>query len=148
MRSMRQQRYAMDLSEHSLTIVHRAGPNMHLADALSRCGYSRDMADTTVERIQKHPQELCSVEEMRKYFKPEVQYEYLRARLRAAEGAQVSSIAEEYERLSTEAVVTKLVPESEEEESRTVQFYDMVMAMPRRSPRVRAKSEAAQTPGV
>ena len=101
MRSMRQQRYAMDLSEHSLTIVHRAGPNMHLADALSRCGYSRDMADTTVERIQKHPQELCSVEEMRKYFKPEVQYEYLRARLRAAEGAQVSSIAEEYERLST-----------------------------------------------
>ena len=101
MMSMRQQRYAMDLSEHSLTIVHRAGPNMHLADALSRCGYSRDMADTTVERIQKHPQELCSVEEMRKYFKPGVQYEYLRAWLRAAEGAQVNSIAEEYERLST-----------------------------------------------
>ena len=56
MKSMRQQCYAMDLSEHSLTIVHRAGPSMHLADALSRCGYSKDYATSTVELVKQRGQ--------------------------------------------------------------------------------------------
>ena len=40
MKSMRQQRYAMDLSEFNLEIVHRAGALLHTADALSRLGYT------------------------------------------------------------------------------------------------------------
>ena len=48
MKSMRQQRYAMDLSEHSITIVHRAGASLHLADALSRVGYTKKYSDSIV----------------------------------------------------------------------------------------------------
>ena len=111
MRSMRQQRYAMDLSEHSLTIVHRAGPSMHLADALSRCGYGKEVSGTTVQSIQGHPFEKCNVEEMRQYFTPERQQRYLQARLQAAGGAQVSTIAAEYDRLTQREVTMNLVPE-------------------------------------
>ena len=86
MKSMRQQRYAMDLSEHSLTIVHRAGPSMHLADALSRCGYSKDYATSTVELVKQHPMEACTVQEMRKYFTKERQQNDLEGRIKAAGG--------------------------------------------------------------
>ena len=73
MRSMRQQRYAMDLSEYSLTIKHRAGAQMHLADALSRCGYSKQWGESVVNEVRMHPVEECTVESMAQYFKPELQ---------------------------------------------------------------------------
>ena len=84
MRSMRQQRYAMDLSEYSLTIKHRAGAQMHLADALSRCGYSKQWGESVVNEVRMHPLEECTVESMARYFKPELQQEKLEARMRAA----------------------------------------------------------------
>ena len=70
MRSMRQQRYAMGLSEYSLTIKHRAGAaQMHLADAISRCGYSKQWGESVVNEVKTHPMEQCTVSSMSQYFK-------------------------------------------------------------------------------
>ena len=128
MRSMRQQRYAMDLSEYSLTIKHRAGAQMHLADALSRCGYSRKWSESVVNEVRTHPVEECTVESMAQYFKPELQQKKLEARMRATEDGE--TMVQLCNRLQHAALTEKLVPESEEEESRTVEFYDMVMHVP------------------
>ena len=137
----------MDLSEHALTIVHRAGPSMHLADALSRCGYSKDYATSTVELVKQHPMEACTVQEMRKYFTRERQQNDLEGRIKAAGGAQVTSIKEAYDRLADTKAECNLVPESDEEESRTVQLYDMIMAVPtsrRKSARLKEQQKAQE----
>ena len=58
--------------------------------------------------------------------------------MRAAEDGE--TMAQLCNRLQSAALTEKLVPESEEEESRTVEFYDMVMHVPqsrRRSQRVK-----------
>ena len=62
MKSMRQQRYAMDLSEYDLTIVHRAGALMHMPDALSRCGYTPQHGESMVAAVEKVPLEHCNME--------------------------------------------------------------------------------------
>ena len=54
LKNMRQQRYAMDLSEFALTIKHRAGALLHTADALSRCGYTKKHADSMVEQLRNY----------------------------------------------------------------------------------------------
>ena len=64
MRSMQQQRYAMDLLEYSLMIKHRAGAQMHLADALSRCGYSKKWSESVANEVRTHPIEECTMESM------------------------------------------------------------------------------------
>ena len=51
----------MDLSEYSLTIKHRAGAQMHLVDALSRCGYSKQWGESVVNEVRTHPIEECTV---------------------------------------------------------------------------------------
>ena len=135
---MRQQRYAMDLSEYSLTTNHRAGAQMHLAGALSRCGYSKQWGESVVNEVRMRPVDECTVESMAQYFKPELQQKKLEARMMAAEdGKTMSQLCD---RQQSAALTEKLVPESEEEESRTVEFYDMVMHVPqsrRRSQRVK-----------
>ena len=69
---MRQQRYAMDLSELSLEIVHRAGthPVMQLPDALSRLGYTKAAAESMVSMVKDMPVEQCTVERVAKLFGP------------------------------------------------------------------------------
>ena len=74
--------------------------------------------------------EACTVQGMRKYFTRERQQNDLEGRIKAAGGAQVTSFKEAYDRLADTKAECNLVPESDEEESRTVQFYDMVMAVP------------------
>ena len=68
MKSMRQQRYAMDLSEFNLKIVHRAGALLHTSDALSRLGYSKVHADSVVEQLRHRPRRECSVEQLKQVF--------------------------------------------------------------------------------
>ena len=85
---------------------------------------------------------------MAQYFKPELQQKKLEARMRAAEDGE--TMVQLCNRLQSAALTEELVPESEEEESRTVEFYDMVMHVPqsrRRSQRVKeanAKMVAVQ----
>ena len=60
MHSARQTRYAMDLSEYALRIVHRAGALLHLPDMLSRLGYceaqevmAENLGDSFQETLEK-----------------------------------------------------------------------------------------------
>ena len=88
--------------------------------------------------VRMHPIEECTVESMARYFKPERQQKKLEARMRAAEDGE--TMVQLCNRLQHAALTEKLVPESEEEESRTVEFYDMVMHVPqsrRRSQRLK-----------
>ena len=78
MQNMMQQRYALDLAELSLTILHRAGssPVMQLPDALSRLGYSTACGESMVGMIDHMPLEQCTVENLTGIFGPMQQTEY------------------------------------------------------------------------
>ena len=101
-----------------------------------------------VNAVRAHPVEQCTVESMSQYFKPELQQQKLEARMTAAEDGE--TMVQLCNRLQHAALTEKLVPESEEEESRTVEFCDIVMHVPhsrRRSQRVKetkAKMAAVQ----
>ena len=86
LKNMRQQRYAMDLSELSLTILHRAGSNavMQMPDALSRLGYGQHCAESIVSMVEHLPLQQCTVEALANRFKPLQQTEFAAARAAAA----------------------------------------------------------------
>ena len=87
MKSMRQQRYAMDLSEFNIKIVHRAGALLHTADALSRLGYTKAHAQSVVEQLRHRPRNECSVEKLKPMFEKIKSGEWLKARVAAVESA-------------------------------------------------------------
>ena len=101
MKSMRQQRYAMDLSEHAITIIHRAGAHLHLADALSRVGYSKqsslETGSSAVAALAALPMHQCNLQHIKKLFEPMQDSSLLSARLRAVETGMERS----FQQLST-----------------------------------------------
>ena len=149
MKNMRQQRYAMDLSEFNLTIVHRAGALLHTADALSRCGHPKRHAESMVEQIRHRPVQQCTVEKLKPAFKEVQEGAWLRARIAAVETGIPQSMTETCRRLALDKVMAKHVVESEVEESRTVEMYDMVAAVStrsRKSGRLAVQLTAGQVP--
>ena len=128
LKSMRQQRYAMDISEYSMTIVHRAGALLHTADALSRLGYTQASGESVVNAIRSRNIEDCGQEQLeRDVFAAMRNGAHLKARLAAA-SVGGESIWDIEERLANEEVEESLVPESEEEESRAVEMWSQVCA--------------------
>ena len=131
LKNMRQRRYAMDLSEFAPTIKHRAGALLHTADALSRCGYTKKHADSMVEQLRQRsrPLEQCSVEKLKPVFEEVRVGSWLRARVAAVEtGLEERTIKHLHvcDKLELDKVMAKYVNESDEEEPRTVEMYDMV----------------------
>ena len=127
MRNMRQQRYAMDLSEHALTIVHRAGALLHLPDALSRLGYDKRYSDSPVAMISSTPVEECTMEKLKEKFKWRSDGYPLEAEMRVAGQTVKGGIKGLYKRLQQEKVIANWLDESEEEESRVVEAYDAAL---------------------
>ena len=138
LRNMRQQRYAMDLSEHSLTIIHRAGALLHLPDALSRMGYSTQLGESAVSAVRDVPMERCTLEYMKERLAPTQNGDVLRAKVKAAGQHIAGGVAGLATRLEQQEAVFTPVPESDEEESRTVEMYDVVMAAAIQSPKTRS----------
>ena len=85
LKNMRQQRYALDLSEFALTIKHRAGALLQTADALSRCGYAKKHADSVVEQLRHRPLDQCSVGKLKPMFEEVRDGSWLKARVAAVE---------------------------------------------------------------
>ena len=135
MKSMRQQRYvyAMDLSEFNLEIVHRAGALLHTADALSRLGYTKAHAQSVVEQLRHRPKNECSVEKLKPMFEKIRNGEWLRARVAAVESGIESSFKELHDKLALDKATVRYVKESDEEESRTVEMYNMMSLVSTRS---------------
>ena len=143
MKNMRQQRYAMDLSEFNLTIVHGAGALLHTADALPRRGHLKRHADSMVEQIRHRPVQQCTVEKLKPAFKEVQEGAWLKARIAAVETGIPQSMTETYQRLELNKVMAKHMVESE------VEMYDMVAAvrtMSRKSGRLAVQLTAGQVP--
>ena len=138
--SMRQQRYAMDLSEYSIEIVHRAGALLHLPDTLNRLGYTKEAAWPMVSHIKDRHIEECTVQGLKRLFCQEQMQGNLSKRIEAA-GYGGDSIEKRSRRLENTEKITKLVQESEEEESRTVEMYDMVSALTREKRKATRKED-------
>ena len=134
LKNMRQQRYAMDLSEFALTIKHRAGALLHTADALSRCGHTKKHADSVVEQLRHRRLEQCSVVKLKPMFEEVRDGSWLRARVAAVEtGLEECTMKQLCDKLELDRVMAKYVKESDVEESRTVKMYDMVSLVSTRS---------------
>ena len=135
LKNMRQQRYAMDLSEFALTIKHRAGALLHTADALSRCGYTKKHADSMVEQLRHRPLEQCSVEKLKPMFEEVRDGSWLKARVAAVEtGLEERTMKQLCDKLELGKVMAKYVKESDEEESRTVEMHNMQGSCALKSP--------------
>ena len=129
MRNMRQQRYAMDLSELSLTILYRAGshPHMHLPDALSRLGYSKHCGESMVTMVEHVPLEACTVGNLQPLFARMQQVEYPAAMTAAAGQGIQGGLVGLSKRLQQQKVLFSPVEESLEEESVAVEAYNTVL---------------------
>ena len=129
MKNMRQQRYALDLAELSLTILHRAGssPVMQLPDALSRLGYTKACGESMVSMIEHMPLEQCTVENLAKMFGPMQQTEYPAAVAAAASSGLPISVVELSKKLQGSKALHAPQEESLEEESLAVRAYDTVL---------------------
>lgn len=131
LKSMRQQRYAMDLSEFCITIRHRAGAKLHLPDALSRLGYSPDRLESMVSTIKSMVAEECSVEALTTAFIAD-NATRLQCQVQVADVGQDETMAELQSRLRSDEVKASLVPETGCDEARVVERYDDVMVVTRR----------------
>ena len=87
LKSMRQQMYAMDLSEFNTEMVHREGALLHTPDALSRLGYSKVHADSVMEQLWCRPKSECTVEKPKPMLEMVSNGEWLSARLAAVESS-------------------------------------------------------------
>ena len=108
----------MDLSEYSIEIVHRAGALLHLPGTLSRLGYTKEASWPMVSHIKDRHIEECTVQGLKRLFCQEQMQGNLSKRIEAA-GYGGDSIEKRSRRLENTEKITKLVQESEEEESRT-----------------------------
>ena len=139
LKSMRQTRYAMDLSEYHLEIVHRAGALLHLPDALSRLGYNKDLGDRkvgpTVAAIEALPAAKCTVEGMQTAIFDDIgSGKWLHEMTAAADaGLQegAPSLIETHDAIAQAALLQQLLEESPEEESRAVEMWNMVCQVAR-----------------
>ena len=135
--SMRQQRYAMDLQEHSIEIVHRAGALLHLPDALSRCGYGHGPQGkaSLAEALQEYIGDRCNYKTMAaEVFEPLRKNEHLRLLFEQAarlpdpgESGRPEGVHALCDRLEQAQVVERLVRESDEETSRAVEQWGEAM---------------------
>jgi len=153
LKNMRQQRYAMDLSELSLTIVHKAGSSqiMQLPDALSRLGYSKQHGESMVSMVEHIPIEQCTVQHLAPQFKAMQQTEFPAARAAAAGQGIPGGMVGLSKRLQQQKATFKPLEESLEEESLAVQAYNTVLVAlltaQARAPRRRSRRIAQQTVG-
>ena len=146
----RQRRYAMDLMEFDLTIIHRAGRYLHLPDMVSRLGYSQATAQTMVEWMRDrmlHPGEGSPELLGQGAWDQPTDSSWLRARVEAASGgmagsdeertaaqssgaevAGVMTVKELCRKLQSDGVTYGLIaPEDQApEESRALEMYEVV----------------------
>jgi hypothetical protein len=132
--SMRQQRYAMDLQEHHIEIVHRAGAILHMPDMLSRCGYGygKDKKASLVAALEALEGDECNYKAMRSIFEPLRKQEHLQWMVSIAAQPQERGAAIPvrmlYDKLEKLQVGESLVQESEEETSRAVEMWGQALS--------------------
>jgi len=154
--SKRQQRYAMDLQEHSITVVHRAGAVNHMADALSRCGYGYgpEGHSSVIGALQGFKKDRCKWQVIKdELFVPMQHGKHLEKICKDA--AQLPEKGEQgepvpvrvlYDKLEQSAVLEQLVTEMEDTDSRAVQVWGEAMQQygaTRVAPVLRPRPQAA-----
>ena len=88
-----------------------------------------------VEQIRHRPVQQCTVERLKPAFKEIKEGAWLKARIAAVETGLPQSMTETCQRPELDKVMATHVVESDIEESRTVEMYDMVAAVSTRSRR-------------
>ena len=140
----------MDLSELSLTILHKAGSSqiMQLPDALSRLGYSKAHGESMVSMVEYIPMEQCTVQHLAPQFKTMQQTGFPAARAAAAGEGIPGGLTGLSKRLEQQKALFKPMEGSLEEESLAVEAYNTVLVAlvtaQARAPRRRSSRIAQQ----